>query len=657
LEVTREEVPEAVGEIRAYEEGFTWKAVLGTFFVGIVIMPAAIYVGLVAGAAVGGAAQWMTIIVFSEVARRSFIPLKKQEIYILYYVAGGLAGMVGGLALAGGPFAWWIWNQYFANSSAAKQFGIYGRIPTWVVPPPGSSAVINRTFLDSAWLVPFYLLIAGQVISRLNWIGMGYFLFRVTSDTERLPFPLAPIAAAGATALAEVGRKEETWRWPVFSTGAVLGLIWGFFYVGIPAISSAFMVKPLQLIPIPYIDLTPTTESFLPSAPIGLVGNLGSLLWGFVLPFPIVLGNLIGSILCQVITNPIIYHLGYMPTWRPGMTIIWTQFATSFDVWISVGAGFAGAVAIIGFYSLGKVFAAARRQATGRGRGILAPPPGRGDFPLSLALAMWFIGTLASVIICHKLIPKFPLWILVLFAFLWTPLNSYISARMIGFGGFFPGIPYLREVTIILSGYKGVDIWFAPIPLADYGGTAQFFREVELTGTKFTSILKAEALMFFVILGFSFLYWQYIWKLRPIPDPAYPYAQRMWPLSAMNSALIMTANQNPEQAWLLKALKPKVIEASFGIGLLLYILINYFGLPPMFFYGFFGGIQAVPGDTLMVFIGALLGRYYFSKRFGEHRWRAYTPVLAAGYGCGFGLVSMICIALTLIAKSVSYMPY
>ena len=656
MEVTREEVPEAVGEIKEYEEGFTWKAVLGTFFVGIVIMPAAIYVGLVAGTAVGAAAQWMTIIVFSEVARRSFIPLKKQEIYILYYVAGGLAGMVG-TALAGGPFAWWIWNQYFSNSTAAKQFGIYGKIPTWVVPPPGSPAIINRTFLDSAWLVPFYLLLAGQIIGRLNWIGMGYFLFRLTSDTERLPFPLAPIAAAGATALAEVGRKEETWRWPVFSTGAVFGLIWGFFYVGIPAISSAFMVKPLQLIPIPYIDLTPTTESFLPSAPIGLVGDLGLFITGFVLPFPIVFGNLIGSILCQVIANPIIYHLGHMPTWRPGMTIIYTQFATNFDVWISVGAGFAGAVAVIGFYSLGKLFAASRRQATGKKRGLLAPPPGRGDFPLSLALGMWFLGTLGSVIICHKLVPKFPLWILVFFAFLWTPLNSYISARMIGFGGFFPGIPYLREVTIILSGYKGVDIWFAPIPLADYGGTAQFFREVELTGTKFTSILKAEALMFFVILGFSFLYWQYIWKLRPIPDPAYPFAQKMWPLNAMNSALIMTANQNPEQAWLLKALKPKVIAASFGVGLLIYILMNHFGLSPMFFYGFVGGIHAIPGNTLMIFIGALLGRYYFAKRFGEHRWRAYTPVLAAGYGCGWGLVSMICIALTLIAKSVSYMPY
>lgn len=654
MEFKREEVPEAVGEIKEYEEGFTWKAVLGTFFVALVIMPASIYVGLVAGMAVGGAAQWMTIIVFNEVARRSFIPLKRQELYILYYIASSLTGFVGGLALSGGPFAWWIWNQYFSTSTAAKQFGFYGQIPTWVVPPPDSPALLHRTFLDRAWLVPFLLLLVGQITGRLSWIGMGYALFRVTSDTERLPFPLAPIAAAGATALAEVGRKEETWRWQVFSVGAMLGLIWGFLYAGVPILTSAFMVKPLQLIPIPFIDLTPTTETFLPAAPIGLVGDLGTLLWGFVLPFPLVTASFVASMLCQVIGNPILYHMGYIPTWRPGMSILYTQFATAFDVWISVGAGLGGAVALIGFYTFGKAITAARK---GPQKGILAPPPGRGDFPISLAIGMWFFATVVSVIICHKLVPRFPLWIILVFAFLWTPLNSYISARMIGFSGQGLGIPYLREVTIVLSGYKGVDIWFAPLPLADYGGTAQFFREVELTGTKFTSILKAEAVMFFVILLFSFIYWSYIWKLRPIPDPAYPYAQRMWPYQAMQSALIMTANRSPEQAWLLKALKVKVIVPSVGIGVLLYMAMTYFGLPPMAFYGFVGGVGNLPAGIFVMFIGALLGRYYFAKRFGERKWHAYTPVLAAGYGCGMGLISMVTIALTLIAKSVSYLPF
>jgi len=48
-----------------------------------------------------------------------------------------------------------------------------------------------------------------------------------------------------------------------------------------------------------------------------------------------------------------------------------------------------------------------------------------------------------------------------------------------------------------------------------------------------------------------------------------------------------------------------------------------------------------------------LGRYHFQKRFGEERWRAYTPILLAGYSCGMGLVGMSSIALALISKAVS----
>ena len=40
------------------------------------MMPGAIYLGLVAGTSLGQAAEWTTIILFTEVARRSFVTLK-----------------------------------------------------------------------------------------------------------------------------------------------------------------------------------------------------------------------------------------------------------------------------------------------------------------------------------------------------------------------------------------------------------------------------------------------------------------------------------------------------------------------------------------------------------------------------------------------------
>src|SRR5436305_14329138 len=102
------------GELHAvqYQEGFTAKTVIGALFVGFIMLPGALYLGLVAGAGLGPAAEWVTIVLFAEVMRRSFLPMKKQEIYILYYVAAMLANLVlADRGISGGPFGQLIWMQ------------------------------------------------------------------------------------------------------------------------------------------------------------------------------------------------------------------------------------------------------------------------------------------------------------------------------------------------------------------------------------------------------------------------------------------------------------------------------------------------------------------------------------------------------------------
>src|SRR5690606_25620839 len=101
----------------------------------------------------------------------------------------------------------------------------------------------------------------------------------------------------------------------------------------------------------------------------------------------------------------------------------------------------------------------------------------------------------------------FPVWILCAFGYVWTPLYSYINARMAGLAGTHISIPYLKEASFMMTGYQKVDIWFAPIPLADYGMMAQQFRTVELTRTKFTSIIKVELLMIPIMFIRSFIFW------------------------------------------------------------------------------------------------------------------------------------------------------
>ena len=47
-----------------FEDGFTIRTVLGAIFIGLVMLPGAMYLGLVAGQQLGTAAQWVTIVLF-----------------------------------------------------------------------------------------------------------------------------------------------------------------------------------------------------------------------------------------------------------------------------------------------------------------------------------------------------------------------------------------------------------------------------------------------------------------------------------------------------------------------------------------------------------------------------------------------------------------
>jgi hypothetical protein len=69
-----------------------------------------------------------------------------------------------------------------------------------------------------------------------------------------------------------------------------------------------------------------------------------------------------------------------------------------------------------------------------------------------------------------------------------------------------------------------------------------------------------------------------------------------------------------------------------------------------------GGITTLPHYAFPMFIGALFGRYYMTKKIGPN-WRRYTPIILAGYSCGMGLVSMISIAVALIAKTIFQIIY
>mgnify|MGYP000232790283 CR=1 FL=1 len=638
-----------------FQEGFTAKTVVGAIFIALFMLPGGIYLGLVAGQGVGEAAEWVTIVLFAEIARRSFQPLRKQEIYILFYIAASLTAVVSlEKGLGGGPFSTLIWNAYFAASPSGQPLA--EQIPNWAVPSIGSPAVAERQLWHVGWWTPIALLALTDLCGRLAWMGMGYALFRVTSDVEKLPFPYAPVAAGGATALAEAG--TESWRWSIFSTGAVVGMLFGLVYIAIPITTSIMFGQTLEIFPIPFADYTTGVENVLPAALVGLSFSLGNVLMGFVLPFEIVAGATLASILGMIVMNPILYHLGLLPHYRFGSNAFITKLTVDMDFWLSVGIGVNLAVAILGIALVVKAVRQAQRLRAER-QFTLSPPAGRGDVPIYAAILVWLASTATLIIVCRILVPSFPVWILAFFGLVWSPINSYISARMIGLTGRGISFPYLKEAGVVTSGYQKADIWYAPIPLADHGWAAQRFREVELTGTKFTSLVKAEALMFPIILVASFAFWSFFWNSNPVPSPQFPYAQKFWPIQAQLQAVMMQINVpgTSDGSWFKEALKPDYIAYGTLGGLAVYGFFSVLKLPLLFFYGFAGGLGLFPANTIPQFLGAWFGRKHMARRYGKENWYRYAPVLLAGFSCGTGLVAMVSISLALIAKAVSRLPY
>ena len=50
-----------------FEDGFSWVSLIGAVFIALLMVPGSLYMGLLAGQGIGGATQWVTVILFIEV--------------------------------------------------------------------------------------------------------------------------------------------------------------------------------------------------------------------------------------------------------------------------------------------------------------------------------------------------------------------------------------------------------------------------------------------------------------------------------------------------------------------------------------------------------------------------------------------------------------
>jgi hypothetical protein len=76
------------------------------------------------------------------------------------------------------------------------------------------------------------------------------------------------------------------------------------------------------------------------------------------------------------------------------------------------------------------------------------------------------------------------------------------------------------------------------------------------------------------------------------------------------------------------------------------------GISSQYIYGGIGAMNGYPHMAVMIFVGALLGRYVLAPKFGKERWTNYAPILAVGFGAGLGLIGMFSIAINFLWVSV-----
>jgi len=645
-------------DVDGFEDGFNWKAVVGALFLGFIVNPATDYLSLVIGndAHLGGAMKWVMVIFFAEIAKRSFTKLKTQELYVLHYMVGA--------ALAD-PFKGYLFKQFMAQSEYVQGLGLAAHLPSWAFPSTEAIQAAGRTLITEAWLPVIGITVFGMLVSRIDNYGLGYVLYRLASDVEKLPFPFAPMRAAGIVALAEGKEDEVSWRQRCFAIGGMMGVVWGIVYICVPMITQVLLPKRVELIPLIFIDFTPQIGKVLPAVPFNLVLNFGAFLSGMIVPWWGVVGSFVGLLITWM-ANPILQKMGVLSTWRPEMSFIDTVFVNNIDFYLSFGIGLTLAVTfsklvISGSMSLKNLFVKPKdtelthKESWWDGikegwRILITNNKARGDFSIFGAIAIYLGSTFSWIVLGYVLIgPRYPWMIMTFYALVYTPLISYATAKLEGVCGQAVNVPYLKELTILLTGYKGAKIWFAPMPIQNLGAETVGFRVLELTGTKIISQVKTLLLTVPIVIIASFATSEILWRMAPIPSAAYPWTERMWELQLRQRCIMLTSTLEGGSQFL-EAIHFEYAGWGLVAGTTMFSVLSVLGLPVMLVFGAVWGLnQSNPGALFCTMAGACLAKFYFKRKYKD-RWLKYMMVVMAGFGCGMGVTSMISMAFSVISR-------
>jgi hypothetical protein len=617
------------------KSGLTFTSIMAIIYAAVVIEPAVIYLNLVSS--VGGEIGWwmpmfVTLLLVTELGALFRRPITRQEATLTYFLSSYVATNT--------LFSGLLFNEYLRDNPYTIQFGIADLIPYWAAPPPYTSAVLARTFIAQEWVVPILVLVLSYCATLLIDLSLTYIVIQAYIEVEKLPYPLAPMHAQSIITLSE--RNPEKMK--IFTVFAVISFIYGSILYGLPVISG------ISLIPYPWIDFTRWIEMVLPGASFGIATDLTTIALGWLLPFNAIIWMFISSSLLFIVGNALALKLshplfeGWQKEWAPGMALTWIWQRSTLTVWASVAIGISLAAALLPTLRRSRFLARAFKSLSR----LTDVAKERGYIPIKFLLLMYLGGTTIGFLLSHWLVPSFPPWILALLWYTVPFIQAILSGRAIAEIGPSVSIPYLKEASILGSGYGGVDIWLAPIMVTSSAGILAGDAKVcFMTGTSWSSYIKGYLIAIPVAAICGFIYWSLFWSMAPIPSVLYPWTVIQWPISAINFSLWATRS--------LKVFKPEVIGATFMVMSLAYILCEVLHLP-FNIIGFAAGFSTPIPLVTNYLIGGLLGRY-LSRRLGVEWWKNNVPVILAGLICGLGLVTALIVAFAVTTTALWSLPY
>jgi len=700
------DVPAEPEDLGPEQECLTGRTSLVILYGAFILMPANIYLLLVAGQSLITPIHFIALILWVEMCKFSRKPLTTAEAFIVYSVSAVAAGQllfylyaihpayfrraeiattafktIHMTALEDVPAAAWLpFNGLISRAPSllhqqlAAAEGLYQTVlrttqvvpfselaPTWWAPPRAVVETTPHSFFHAEWLVPVGIGVLVWICHVMADVSLGIVCRELFVKQEKLPFPFAHPTAQACIALTQ--ERPEFRR--IFTITGLLGTIWGLVIYWPVAVG-----KKIVNYPIPWADFNAKihTIPWLQGANAGIATDILAFTGGFIVPFRVVCSMLIGGIAIQVVGNVFAVKSGVFQRFVTGMSIR-TTLLNQVPVWMSVFIGgmvAAGLLQIIGrpremintFKGLGSTRRAAQEVA---------------GFNLVVLLILFFGSVVAAVAIFKVLIPTFPVLYIAPFALIWSFVFSLIDARAIGTTGFRVQPPYVRQGLIISAHKAGADVghgvWFAPWPIAlGASGWTQRFKIAELVRCKASSVIKASLIATPVGMLANFIFMEIFWRVADIPSATYPYADTILPIYAQTLCIWMTTTtpvMNPDPTFSPASIfKISWMLYAFGAFTLIYLVNRVYAFVRgggskrelLSLIGLAVGMATPLPFSVSLFVGGILAML-IRRRWGSDWFYRYRNVMVAGLVVGEGIVIGVAAAIAALKNSLVTIPY